>query len=86
MDGVDLMISYPHYRECSKRFTLPPGPYVFVPSSFDPDKEGEFLLRIFSETELKKDTDDVLEEEAKVSLFTFSLASWLTIFAVTEFC
>ena len=61
-----------YYREISKRFTLPPGPYVFVPSTYEPNDEGEFLLRIFSETKLEKDwegdneLDPDDEYEAKV--------------------
>ena len=36
-------------REVTCRFKLPPGVYCIVPSTFDPNEEGEFLLRIFSE-------------------------------------
>ncbi|XP_053620597.1 calpain-B isoform X7 [Plodia interpunctella] len=36
-------------REVSARFKLDPGSYVIVPSTFDPDEEGEFLVRVFSE-------------------------------------
>ncbi|CAO1383373.1 unnamed protein product [Diamesa hyperborea] len=36
-------------REVSCRFKLSPGHYLIVPSTFEPNEEGEFLIRIFSE-------------------------------------
>ena len=35
--------------EVTKRFKLRPGSYAVIPTTSYPDKEGEFLLRIFSE-------------------------------------
>ncbi|CAH1992183.1 unnamed protein product [Acanthoscelides obtectus] len=41
--------SFINLREVTCRFKLPPGTYCIVPSTFDPNEEGEFLLRVFSE-------------------------------------
>ncbi|XP_066591827.1 calpain-A isoform X2 [Prorops nasuta] len=45
-------------REVTCRFKLPPGVYCIVPSTFDPNEEGEFLLRVFSENKNNMEEND----------------------------
>ena len=40
-------------REVFTKLELDPGRYVIVPSTFDPNSEGEFMLRIFTEKKSK---------------------------------
>ncbi|XP_038160784.1 calpain-9 [Cyprinodon tularosa] len=45
--------TYINMREVSERFTLPPGKYLLVPTTFQPHCEADFLIRIFSEKAAK---------------------------------
>ncbi|PAA60754.1 hypothetical protein BOX15_Mlig019924g1 [Macrostomum lignano] len=51
-------------REVCGRHKLDPGTYVIVPSTFEPNQEAEFLLRIYSETKNESgEMDDVTTVE-----------------------
>jgi hypothetical protein len=54
LERIDSSGAYTNKREVSARFTLKTGVYVIIPSCYDEDVEGEFLLRIFTEKPLNK--------------------------------
>ena len=41
--------TYINQREVSKRFSLPPGRYVVIPTTFNSGEMGQFLVRLFTE-------------------------------------
>uniref|UniRef100_G1KA77 Calpain-9 n=1 Tax=Anolis carolinensis TaxID=28377 RepID=G1KA77_ANOCA len=65
--------TYINLREVSDRFTLPPGNYIIVPTTFEPHQEADFCLRIFSENKLPEPTpqgEETEEEKQFRTLFT----------------
>lgn len=44
---------YMDSRSVTLRATLPPSPYVVVPTTFLPGAAGRFLLRLFSHSRIK---------------------------------
>jgi hypothetical protein len=68
LDPAGTSGSYINLRDVTKRFRLPVGDYLLIPSCFEKNKEAEFLLRLFSEQEINmKNCADLNDKKDKLT-------------------
>jgi calpain len=61
---VALTKTFINLREVNGRFRFKPGKYCIIPSTYDPNQEGEFVIRLFTE----KPAKDVFENDDNLEL------------------
>lgn len=59
---------YTNARECTARCRLDTGTYCIIPTTYEPDQEGEFLLRVFSEKQTIMEYDYYLHRKVQKHL------------------
>lgn len=49
LERIGASGSYINSREITKRFRVEPGNYIIIPSTYDEDRNCEFMLRVYTE-------------------------------------
>uniref|UniRef100_A0AAR2JMH9 Calpain catalytic domain-containing protein n=1 Tax=Pygocentrus nattereri TaxID=42514 RepID=A0AAR2JMH9_PYGNA len=80
-------------REVSTRFRLPPGEYLVVPSTFEPNKDGDFCLRdsvlpasffLYSPPGTDIKTDGFSLDTCRVLVNLMDVSSWKNVLCTFE--
>lgn len=63
MERIGTSGSYINAREVTKRFRVDPGYYLIIPSTYDEEKDCDFLLRTYTETLIEGDNLEEHKDE-----------------------
>ncbi|XP_046626942.1 calpain-A-like [Neodiprion virginianus] len=55
---VARTLEFVRHRKVIRRFKFPPGVYCIIPSTYGPNNEGEFLLKVLSENQNNMEEND----------------------------
>lgn len=62
LERIGVSGKYINTREITKRFRVEPGNYLIVPSCYDANRKGDFLLRLFTEKPINDQNYKILDD------------------------